>query len=991
MRVTKVALVVAAILGLVACNNSDDQALRNQLSQISQEKQQLELEYQQALEELAEKEADNTFPLVLPPHPDRLFIRGVNGQWDASNELTYVGNNTYLSILRVDRGSHRFKVANDSWGYEQTVPGKIIELGVQETMIPKPDVTDDCTNDTDCNSMVTFPAKGYYKFILDLVDVKSGKITIKKVNEDELGDLLLSSNIHAEHEFSVIKVFPAFDGTNYTVKTSVKDSSAALREFGISSTEELRDGVEQGIIVKELANLPVIHTGSLLFDANFAISINEMKQLSVSEIKDGNYNNNQPLSVEAFETGAKWHYVWTRDLSYAANLSLAFMDPERVKNSLEFKLSDFRDGTNQHGVQIIQDTGTGGSWPISTDRVTWAFGADKLLQSLTGDARTEFATRAYKALVNTINADRIAAFDPTLGLYTGEQSFLDWREQTYSSWSPEDVNYVGTSKSLSTNVAHYKAIRLAEKLAIEFGDDAEAIELGSKADDLKVSINENFWDAERGMYASYIFGHKSNIKVDKYDMLGISLAILEGIASPEQAKSSMSHYPHAQYGVPVYFPQQPDTPIYHNRGIWPFVTAYSLRAGVEAGNVAAVNNAFHSLVRGTSLNLSNMENLEWLSGKPKFTHSDYLVDGQENLDGPVINSQRQLWSVGGYIGMVIHDVFGFDIVKGEISVNPFITTEMKEVVFGDQDEISISGIMHNGVSHEITIKLPEGDTVGKGRYAVESVVRTDDSFMVQLGDVIEDDSKITLVDTSIMPYDLTNESVFSPVEPAISATIKGEQVLLDIENHDYDIKLFANGKLIDTNNVFPYDGVSTTCFVAEAIGKQGWRSNLSKPVCVGEVEEMAFQPNGSFAYEELEDGTKVIKDFGKPGDVLQGKDGKFFNVETAGKYDFAIKYINNQGPVNTGITNAVKRLTIKTLDGAVVHTGIVQMAHGLNKGDILTSAPVAADLPVGQYTFELSDHFNMSYLESNETYSAVGGLKGFVNYADVISIGMTTH
>jgi hypothetical protein len=39
-----------------------------------------------------------------------------------------------------------------------------------------------------------------------------------------------------------------------------------------------------------------------------------------------------------------------------------------------------------------------------------------------------------------------------------------------------------------------------------------------------------------------------------------------------------------------------------------------------------------------------MENLEWLSGQP------LLLDdpGKPELIGPVINSRRQLWSVGAY-------------------------------------------------------------------------------------------------------------------------------------------------------------------------------------------------------------------------------------------------------------------------------------------------------------------------------------------------------
>ncbi|MCQ4504275.1 hypothetical protein NON27_29285, partial [Vibrio parahaemolyticus] len=82
----------------------------------------------------------------------------------------------------------------------------------------------------------------------------------------------------------------------------------------------------------------------------------------------------------------------------------------------------------------------------------------------------------------------------------------------------------------------------------------------------------------------------------------------------------------SEFGVPVYFPQQPDVPVYHNRAIWPCVTAYSLRAAHQTQNVAAANNAIQSVVRGTATNLSNMETLEWLSGKSFIIHSDHGED-----------------------------------------------------------------------------------------------------------------------------------------------------------------------------------------------------------------------------------------------------------------------------------------------------------------------------------------------------------------------------
>ena len=54
-----------------------------------------------------------------------------------------------------------------------------------------------------------------------------------------------------------------------------------------------------------------------------------------------------------------------------------------------------------------------------------------------------------------------------------------------------------------------------------------------------------------------------------------------------------------------------------------------------------VNHNFDTLINGAALNLSNMENFE-------FTKLAVTADKAE--DRPDINSDKQLWSVGGYIG-----------------------------------------------------------------------------------------------------------------------------------------------------------------------------------------------------------------------------------------------------------------------------------------------------------------------------------------------------
>ena len=135
------------------------------------------------------------------------------------------------------------------------------------------------------------------------------------------------------------------------------------------------------------AGWPSVSTQNDMFDALYALALEEVRQCSVSAIQDGAYNGGNPMSCApggCFETGRLWTFAWTRDTAYAVDLGLAALDPTRARNTLEFKLSELRGGGD---LQIVQDTGSGGSYPVSSDRVVWALGAWRVAQFLSGAER----------------------------------------------------------------------------------------------------------------------------------------------------------------------------------------------------------------------------------------------------------------------------------------------------------------------------------------------------------------------------------------------------------------------------------------------------------------------------------------------------------------------------------------------------------------------------------------------------------------------------
>ena len=73
-----------------------------------------------------------------------------------------------------------------------------------------------------------------------------------------------------------------WDPQDQTVMASVKDKSAALRTFTLSSDAPQRDNGPSYRVFTEVADQPRLHSGDLLFDALFAQAIDDMKLNSVS-------------------------------------------------------------------------------------------------------------------------------------------------------------------------------------------------------------------------------------------------------------------------------------------------------------------------------------------------------------------------------------------------------------------------------------------------------------------------------------------------------------------------------------------------------------------------------------------------------------------------------------------------------------------------------------------------------------------------------------
>jgi hypothetical protein len=227
--------------------------------------------------------------------------------------------------------------------------------------------------------------------------------------------------IHQTQRFILYRDRVVEDGYEARALSNVELSSTYGRDGAVPITWKL---------TSDLHAYPALHSSLPILDSVYNLSLEELTK---------DIHPDQTLMA-----GAKWNGVWTRDVSYSTLLSLAIIAPKLTKNSLMAKVS--------HG-EIVQDTGTGGSWPVSSDRMVWALAAWEIYL-VTGERA--WLQKSYHIIQNSTIHDEPSVLAAANGLAYGESSFMDWREQTYPRWmSAVDIYTIRHTASSPKWRAHW--------------------------------------------------------------------------------------------------------------------------------------------------------------------------------------------------------------------------------------------------------------------------------------------------------------------------------------------------------------------------------------------------------------------------------------------------------------------------------------------------------------------------------------------------------
>ncbi len=604
---------------------------------------------------------------------------------------------------------------------------------------------------------------------------------------------------------------------------------------------------------RDLSAKPSYKSSQPIVDALFNLSLEEALK------------NIEPDST--FRTGAKWGGVWTRDISYSIVLAFAYHEPEIAKISLRKKVKRGR---------IIQDTGSGGAWPVSSDRVTWVLAAWEIYK-VTGD--TAWFNEIYPIIKNTLEDDDKTVFDATTGMYSGESSFLDWREQTYPKWMSNMDIYV--SQNLGTNVVHYQANRILAEMAKIEGEDGTKYE--QRAATVKKGINDYLWLADKGFYAQYLYGRPGLTVSPRFEALGEALAILFDVADKERAISILSKSPVTDFGVTCIYPQIPGIPPYHNNGIWPFVQSYWNLAAAKSGNEAALIHGLASVYRAGALFLTNYENFVAQSG-------DFM--------GTEINSDRMLWSMAGNLSMVHRIFMGMSFETGGLSFNPVIPK-----IYGGDKLLSnfkyrnaILNISVKGYGNRIEKVMMDGKSLDKAFIPNDISGRHD--ILVELANNDFEKSVINKV-----------ENHFSL--PAPQAEKKDGMISWQQVKGSVNYRIYKNGVFVENISGTAYKPVSEKFaeYKISAVDDKGYESFTSEPIAFAGNELIVELENFVFP-SSLPYTNYLGKGF---VDITTTKNTSIICkviVPRAGNYLVDLRYSNGSGPWNTDNKCAIRSLYV---------------------------------------------------------------------------------
>ncbi len=579
---------------------------------------------------------------------------------------------------------------------------------------------------------------------------------------------------------------------------------------------------------------------------------------------------------DVFYTGTNWHKVWTRDTAISMQYILSWLFPEISTNCAEAKVVG-KDGN----LTFEEDTGTGGSYPVSTDRIIMMLA---VWETYLADGNEETLEYFYDVASNTIMQDYEVVYDKEAGLFRGETCGLDHRDKTYGDWTGEDdengIVTIAEGKAASTNILFCQAMKILSESALILGKgEAESKAWADLAADLEKAISDRLWLEELGTYTSWEYPDWMGSPLAyKQDVLANGYAVWYNIGGQEKADSIMENHTLVPFGANTVYPNKSAERWadykYHDSGVWPGWEAILMIGAVNNDNEnnLLAEEIWNSCIRGAVACLTNYEVIDYETGEG-------------------LHSTQQLWSVAATMAGYYRVLYGMEYTTEGITFDPYVPQWMEGPFYVD-----------NYKYRDATLNL---ELYGKGD-TVESIFvngkQVDNDYVLPTDAEGEYTITINVKDSGAEDkINLSVDNITKAPNAPTNVTLTGNTLKWNtVKNCTYKVWTGSEYKDV-TGTTYTIDDTTYGCYSVVAVDKTtGLWSELSKPI--------AFSPLGSNV-------TAYVGD---------KKDTATFtvNIPVDGEYQLSSIH-TNMGDPTAGITAAIRSVYV---DGEDVGT-LVFPAH----------------------------------------------------------------
>lgn len=395
-----------------------------------------------------------------------------------------------------------------------------------------------------------------------------------------------------------------------------------------------------------------------------------------------------------FRAGLDYPQQWTRDNAINTWNGGGLLFPEVARNSLLAVLARTEGGvriTGEYWDSIIWAQGAWAYYLYTGDEAFLALARDTVVNTLRFFERTEFDAAKGLFRGGALIQDGVAAYPDRYAAH-GTGAIKEW-----PAYHPQDRAKTGEGlpiMALSTNCLYLAAYRLLPRMnaVLKIADETN---WDARADALETAIRKELWNPATGTFRFFVDPWGG---CDRQEGVGHALAILSGVATPEQRDSVFARQTVMPAGLPCVWPSYErytkltraeeealpeiawsrfarfavsDAGAFgrHSGVVWPPLQAFWAEAAARHGRADLLGHEVFALARHACRDRHFSEIYHPITGEE-------YGGVQETPDGRGLgrwnSCERQTWSATGYLRMVLSGLCGLEFAEEGVHARPVL-------------------------------------------------------------------------------------------------------------------------------------------------------------------------------------------------------------------------------------------------------------------------------------------------------------------------------